>query len=81
MSWSSCVPQNIVAVRPLSAGWPLKTCIFRGSGAQKTISSYSFDRIVLIFADIVERTNTEILSSHFLQFPSWTQIMTSSVTS
>jgi len=30
---------------------------------------------------IVERTNTKILSSHFLQFPSWTQIMTSSMTS
>ena len=26
-----------------------KTCIFRGFWAQKTISSYSFDRIVLIF--------------------------------
>jgi len=34
-------------------------------GAQKTISSYSFDRIVLILAYIVERTNTKILSSHF----------------
>jgi len=41
-----------------------------GFGAQKTISSYSFDRIVLIFGYIVERTNTKILSSHFLQFPS-----------
>jgi len=39
--------------------------------------SYSFDRIVLIFGYIVERTNTKILSIHFLQFPSWTQIMTS----
>ena len=47
------------------AGWPLKTCIFRGFGAQKTISSYSFDRIVLIFGYIVECTNTKILSSHF----------------
>jgi len=46
-------------------------------GAQKTISSYSFDRIVLIFGYIVQRTNTKILSSYFLQFPSWTQIMTS----
>jgi len=35
-----------------------------GFGAQKTISSYSFDRIVLIFGYIVERTNTKILSSH-----------------
>ena len=42
-----------------------KTCIFTGFGAQKTISSYSFDRIVLIFGYIVERTNTKILSSHF----------------
>jgi len=77
MSGSSCVPLNIGAVRPLGAGWPLKTYIFRGFGAQKTISSYTFDRIVLIFGYIVERTNTKILSSHFLQFPSWTQIMTS----
>jgi len=29
------------------------------------MSSYSFDRIVLIFGYIVERTNTNILSSHF----------------
>jgi len=36
-----------------------------GFGAQKTSSSYSFDRIVLIFGYIVERTNTKILSSHF----------------
>ena len=42
-----------------------KNQYFRGSGAQKTISSYSFDRIVLIFGYIVERTNTKILSSHF----------------
>jgi len=82
MSGSSCSSfwapiENIGAVRPLRAGWPLKTCIFKGFGAQKTISSYSFDRIVLIFGYIVERTNTKILSNHFLQFPSWTQIMTS----
>ena len=42
-----------------------KTCIFRGFGAQKTILSYSFERIVLIFGYIVECTNTKILSSHF----------------
>ena len=42
-----------------------KTCIFRGFGTQKTISSYSFDWIVLIFGYIVERTNTKIISSHF----------------
>ena len=46
------------------------TCIFRGLGAQKAISSYSFDRIVLIFGYIVQRTNTKILSSHFLHSPS-----------
>jgi len=33
--------------------------------APKTISSYSFYRIVRIFGYIVERTNTKILSSHF----------------
>ena len=42
-----------------------KNLYFTGFGAQKTISSYSFDRIVLIFGYIVERTNTKILSSHF----------------
>ena len=58
-------------------GWVTpKNLYFRGFGAHKTIS-YSFDRIVLIFGYIVERTNNKILSSHFLQFPSWTQIMTS----
>ena len=65
--WVWFFPQNIGAVRPLGAGWPRKTCIFRGFGAQKTISSYSFDRIVLILGYIVER---KILSSLFLQFPS-----------
>ena len=77
MSGSSCVPLNIGAVRPLGAGWSLKNLYFRGFGAQKTISFYSFDRIGLIFGYIVERTNTKILSSHFLQCPPWTQIMTS----
>jgi len=50
-----------------------KNLYFGGFGLKKTISSdssYSFDRIVLIFGYIVERTNTKILSSHFLQFPS-----------
>ena len=42
-----------------------KNLYFRGFGSQKTISSYSFDRIVLIFGYIVESTNTKILSSHF----------------
>jgi len=42
-----------------------KNLYFRGLGAQKTISSYSFDRIVLIFGCIVERTNTKIFSSIF----------------
>jgi len=32
------------------------------------MSSYSFDRIVLIFGYIVEHTNTKILSSHFSNF-------------
>jgi len=56
---------------------PKKACILKGFlvskgffGLKKTISSYSFDRIVLIFGYIVERTNTKILSSHFEQFPS-----------
>ena len=43
----------------------LKNLYFMGFGAQKTISSYSFGRIVLIFGYIVQRTNTKILSSHF----------------
>ena len=59
------------------AGWPLKNLYFRGLGAQKTISSYSFDRIVLIFGYIAQRTNTKNSLEPFLQFPSWTQIMTS----
>jgi len=37
----------------------------KGFWGSKTISSYSFDRIVLIFGYIVERFNTKILSSHF----------------
>ena len=44
---------------------PKKTCIFTVLGTQKTTSSYSFDRIVLIFGYIVERSNTKILSSRF----------------
>jgi len=36
-----------------------------GFGAQKTISSYSFDQIVLIFGYIIEHTNTKILWNHF----------------
>ena len=39
--------------------------VFLGLWGSKTISSYSFDRIVLIFGYIVQRTNTKILSSHF----------------
>jgi len=58
MSGSSCVLWNIGAVRPLGAGWPRKTCIFRGFGAQKNISSYSFDRNVLILLILY---NTPIL--------------------
>ena len=58
----------------------IKNLYFEGVWGSKTISSYSFDRIVLIFGYIVEHTNTKILSSHFLQFPSWIQIMTSQMT-
>ena len=48
-----------------------KELVFLGVwGLKETISSYNFDRIVLIFGYIVERTNIKILSSHFLQFPS-----------
>ena len=46
-------------------GDPQKPCIFRGFGAQKTISSYSFDRIVLTFGYIVERTSTNSLEPFF----------------
>ena len=42
-----------------------KNLYFSGFGAQNTISSYSFNRIVLIFGYIVERINTKILSSLF----------------
>ena len=43
-----------------------KKLVFLGVlGLKKTISSYSFDRIVLIFGYIVERTNTKLLLSHF----------------
>jgi len=52
-------------------GWVTpKNLYFGGFRAQKTISSYSFDWTVLIFGYIVERTNTKIIWSHFLQFPS-----------
>ena len=41
-------------------GWVIhKKLVFLGVlGLKKTISSYSFDRIVLIFGYIVERTNS-----------------------
>ena len=42
-----------------------KNLYFKGFWGSKTISSYSFDRIVLIFGYIVQRTNTKFLSSHF----------------
>ena len=53
-------------------GWvtPKKLVFLGVLGLKKTISSYSFDRIVLIFGYIVERCNAKILSSHFLQFAS-----------
>ena len=51
------------------AGWVTpKNLYFMGFWGSKTISSYSFDRIVLIFGYVVERTNTKILSSHFCNF-------------
>jgi len=77
MSGSSCVPYNIGAVWPLGAWWPLKNWYFYEFLGSKNYLLLQFDRIVLIFGYIVERTNTKFLSSHFLQFPSWTQIMTS----
>ena len=81
MSGSSCVPQNIGAVQPLGAGSPLKNLYFQGFwGSKNYLVLQCFDRIVLIFGYIVQRMNTKILSSHFLQFPSLTQIMTSSMT-
>jgi len=42
--------------------------VFLGILGLKKLSSYSFEQIVLLFGYIVERTNTKILSSHFLQF-------------
>jgi len=43
-----------------------KRLVFLGVlGLSFFISSYSFDRIVLIFGYIVQRTNTKILWSHF----------------
>jgi len=84
-------PQNILFPIPelkdtslsLTTVWHMtpKNLYFRGFGGSKTISSYSFDRIVLIFGYIVERNNTKILSSHFFQFPSWTQIIINDVIS
>ena len=53
-------------------GWVTpKKLYFGGFGAQKNYLVLHFDRIVLIFGYIVERTKTKILSSHFLQFPSY----------
>ena len=48
-------------------GWvtPKKLVFLGVLVLKKTISSYSFDRIVLIFGYIVQRTNTKILSSRF----------------
>jgi len=47
-----------------------KKLVFLGVLGLKKLSTYSFDRILLIFGYIVERTNTKILLSHFLQIPS-----------
>ena len=47
-------------------GWVTpKKLVFLGVLGLKKLSSYSFDRIDLIFGYIVERTNTKILLSHF----------------
>ena len=62
---------GLVASRPLEyrgcttpGGWVTLKLVFLG------VWGLSFDRIVLIFGYIVERTNTKILLSHFLQLPS-----------
>jgi len=44
---------------------PIKKLVFLRFWGSTTISSYSFDRIVLIFGYIVERTNTKILEPFF----------------
>jgi len=66
MSVSSCVPiEYRSCVTP--GGWVTpKNLYLGGFGGSKNYISYSFDRIVLIFGYIVERTNIKILSSHFL---------------
>jgi len=66
MSGPSCVPLEYRGCAT-PGGWVTpKTCIFSGFGAQKTVSSYSFDRIVLIFGYIVQRTNTKIFAISIL---------------
>jgi len=56
------------------AGWVTpKKLVFLGFWGSKKLSRPTVligFTIVLIFGYIVERTNTKILSSHFLQFPS-----------
>jgi len=44
---------------------PKKLVVLGVLGLKKTISSYSFDRIVLIFGYIVQCTNTKILLRPF----------------
>ena len=68
MSGSSCVSYNIGAVRLPGCWVTPKNLYFRGFGTQKTISSYSFDRIVMIFGYIVERTNTKFSRAIFCNF-------------
>jgi len=70
MSGSSCVPRIQWLCDPWGLGDPQKISIFRGFEDQKTISSYSFDRIVLIFGYIVERIILKFSRAIFLQFPS-----------
>ena len=52
-------------MRPLRLGEPKKLVFLGVLGLKKTISSYGFDQILLIFGYVVERTNTKILSSYF----------------
>ena len=66
--WDSGSSLEYMGCATPGAGWPLKSCIFRGLSAEKLscptvlVGLSSFDRIL---GYIVERTNTKILSSHF----------------
>jgi len=64
MSGSSCVPLEYRGCAT-PGGWVTPKNLYLGVLGLKKLSSYSFDRIVLICGYIVERTNTKILSNHF----------------